>query len=550
MLSLDSQEKELTEYAKRNELRVIKILRESASAHVAGRKQFNEMLARIETGEANGIIVWDESRIARNSLDGGKVIYMIDLGQIVEIHKPGKVYRNTPDDKSWLGMLFTMSKKDSDDKGVNVKRGLKTKAEKGWLPSGAKPGYTNDKYAEKGNKTIQSDPVRFPLIKKCWELMLTGAYTVPQILEKLNNEWSYRTPTRKSIGGNSMGRSQIYRMFIDPFYYGMFEFPVGSGNWYKGSHEPMITKDEFEWVQVILGRPGKPRPKTKQFSFTGLIRCGGCGAMVTAEEKWQVICPSCKKKFNSNNRSACPKCATAIEAMEKPTLLHYIYYHCTRRKYPNCTQKSVRMEELEKQLDAFLASIGISEEFKNWAIKYLNVLNDSEVETRNASLSSLQSAYNACVSRLDNLLKFKISPQNTNGSLLSDEEFKAQKAPLMAEKASYEEKLGNTGKRVDEWLKMAEQAFNFAVHARYWFAHGSPQEKREILVALGSNLVLKDKTLRLDVQRPYCFLEEVIKEESMAVATFEPIQQGYNTLQLEASWAQNPSVLPRQDSNL
>ncbi|MBU1327277.1 hypothetical protein KKB64_05175 [Patescibacteria group bacterium] len=119
----------------------------------------------------------------------------------------------------------------------------------------------------------------------------------------------------------------------------------------------------------------------------------------------------------------------------------------------------------------------------------------------------------------------------------------------MAEKASYEEKLGNTGKRVDEWLETAEQAFNFAVHARYWFAHGSPQEKREILVALGSNLILQDKTLRLDVQKPYCFLEEIIHEEPTTSLMFEPIQQGYTTPQLEALWSQTSALLPRLDSN-
>ena len=342
----------------------------------------------------------------------------------------------------------------------------------------------------------------------------------------------------------------MYTVFSDPFYYGYFEYPVGSGNSFKGNHEAMITKDEFERVQRLLGRPGTPRPQTKTFPFIGLIRCGECGAMITAEEKWQIICSSCKTKFNSNNRSSCPKCATAIEAMRNPTLLHYIYYHCTKRKDPNCTQRCIRTEELEKQFDAFLAKIGISEEFKNWAIKYLNVFNDSEVETRNASLSSLQNAYKACVSRLDNLLQLKISPQNTDGSLLSDEEFKTQKAPLLAEKASYEEKLGNTGKRVDDWLKTAEQAFNFAVHARYWFANGSVQEKREILVALGSNLILQDKTLHLDVQKPYFFLKEIINEEPTTSAMFEPHKEGVTIEQMQTSWYSLKTLLPREDSNL
>ncbi|HWY79931.1 MAG TPA: recombinase family protein [Candidatus Sulfotelmatobacter sp.] len=85
---IDSQEAELLKLAKENKLQVAGIYKESGSAHVIGRKLFNEMLQRIEEKEANGLIVWDESRIARNSLDGGKIIYMMDLGQITEIVKP------------------------------------------------------------------------------------------------------------------------------------------------------------------------------------------------------------------------------------------------------------------------------------------------------------------------------------------------------------------------------------------------------------------------------------------------------------------------------
>jgi len=108
VLSLDSQEIELKKVVESNNLLVVQVFKESASAHVIGRKVFNEMLTRIENGEAQGLVVWDESRIARNSLDGGKVIYMMDLGQIKAIYKPGKIYKNTPDDKSWMSMVFMM----------------------------------------------------------------------------------------------------------------------------------------------------------------------------------------------------------------------------------------------------------------------------------------------------------------------------------------------------------------------------------------------------------------------------------------------------------
>jgi len=77
------------------------------------------------------------------------------------------------------------------------------------------------------------------------------------------------------------------------------------------------------------------------------MRCGECGAMVTGDEKNQIICSKCKHKFSSNNKDECPKCKTAIEKMKNPTILHYIYYHCTKRKNPDCSQGSIEAKRIK-----------------------------------------------------------------------------------------------------------------------------------------------------------------------------------------------------------
>lgn len=561
-LSLPAQAKELMELAQKMKLNIVdandenpyqtKVFCESKSAHWAGRPKFNSMLKRIEKGEANGIIVWDESRIARNSKDGGDVIYMIDLEQIVEIRKPGKIYRNLPDDKSWLAMCFMMSKKDSDDKGVNVKRGLRTKAEKGWYPSSwTKPGYMWDKDAERGNKTILKDPVRYHLIKQCFDLFLTGAYTVPQVLDKLNNEWGYRSPIRKTIGGKPMHRSQLYNILGDSYYYGYYTYKDRNKQevWKRGNHEPMITEDEFNKIQMLLGRGSRQRMRKHNFPLTGIIRCGECGAMVTAEEKWQTICTQCKCKFSSLNKDSCPKCQSKIEEMSNPTILHYIYYHCTKRKDQNCKQRSISSKDLLGQVDEKLKDVTVSERFVKWAIKHLNKLNDEETEIHTATIKQLQSAYSSCIKRLDNLVKLKISPQNIDGSLLSDEEFIAQKKPVVEEKAMIEEKLENQGKNINNWVEKVEEHFDFALHVRHKFETGTPEEKREILVRVGSNLDLFNRTLDIDFENEYAFLEYSKKIEPTVSDEFEHDKKTDFPDYLESLWSQNLSLLPGVDSN-
>lgn len=544
-LSIQSQKLELDK--KFPGFEIVADLEESHSAfYPDNRPEFQKMLNMIEAGEAHGIIAWHPDRLSRNEIDAAKITYLTRTGIIKDLKFGSYYFDNSPEGIMMLQTALSHSQYSSSKLSVDVKRGLRTKAETGWLPySSPKPGYMWDKYAEKGNKTLLADPIRFPLIRKAWELMLTGTYTVGQILNKLDNEWGYRTPKKKRIGGKPMARSQIYRIFTDYFYVGYYEYPDEKGNIvsHKGNHQTMINKTEFERVQILLGRKGKPKPKTHEFPFTGLITCGECGAMITAEEKWQIICPNCKLKFASQNKEACPKCKTTIEEMVNPTVLHYFYYHCTKRKNPNCRQGSIQAKDLESQIDELLSKIQISERFKNWAIKYLNEVNDKEIDDRNAVLGSLQEAYKGVVQRFDNLVKLKISPQNSDNSLLSDTEFKSQKETLMKEKTSLEERLNDTGDRISKWVELSEKTFNFACYAQYWFAKGDLQAKRQIFSALGSNLVLKDKIVRVDLEKPLKFIEEARNEVPEISPMFEPKERADTTVQLETLWSQNPSLL-------
>ena len=391
-------------------------------------------------------------------------------------------------------------------------------------------------------------PGIYDLIERVWRTMLTGKYRVAQILDMLNKEWGYRTPIRGTLGGKPMFLSKIYDMFHDPFYYGQFEYPKKSGNWHKWRGKPMITEEEFTRVQMLLGAKYLPKPKHKTFAFTCLIRCV-CGSAVTAEEKWQTICTECHHKFSSLNRDTCPKCQVKVEYMDDPTILHYIYYHCTRKINSNCTQASVQLKDLEPQIDEILRQIGINDEFKQWALKYFNELNTEEVQDRNIVIQESQKNYDNCIQRLDNLVKLKISPQNTDGSLLSDEEFKTQKGQILKEKRIIEEYMGATGKRIENWIENLEAALDFAVQARYRFATGTLEGKRDILNTIGSNLILKDKKHYLDVQKPYLFFGEIIKVEPTVSAEFEPEERPTMTAQLESSWAENSAVQGWIESN-
>src|SRR5579885_1507870 len=171
--SIDSQQRELARlFGAQDVIDIVDTLKEAQSAMTVGRPVFNDALDRIERGEAEGLIAWAPDRLARNSVDGGRVIYLLDTGKLKDLKFATFTFENTPSGKFMLSILFGQSKYYSDALSENVRRGIRTKLENGWLPNMAKTGYLNDP----ATRTIVPDPERFPLVREMWELMLSGAY--------------------------------------------------------------------------------------------------------------------------------------------------------------------------------------------------------------------------------------------------------------------------------------------------------------------------------------------------------------------------------------
>jgi len=522
VLSIESQTRALEELAAKLNLPVAEVLTESKSAKDPGRPVFNSMMQRLYRGEAAGIICWKLDRLARNPVDGGSIIWAIKQHGI-KVVTPAQSYAREDDNIILMYIEFGMAQKYVDDLSKNVKRGLKTKIENGWYPGIAPAGYLNHTDKLTGQNTLIKDPERFTLIRRMWDLMLTGLYTPPKILEVANTEWGFRTrPTRKK-GGNPLSRTAIYKIFTKPFYYGWFEYPDGSGQWYQGKHMPMITEAEYDRVQALLGRNGNPRAHAhEEFAFTGLIRCGDCGRAVTAEEKHQVICSHCKFKFAYRNRNACPRCKTPIEKMVNPKFLNYTYYHCSRSGKPVCSQKYLSERELEKQINENLARICISQQFKEWAIKYLHELHEKEAASQFEIIQSQQKAYQECVQEIDNLVKLKTAPSNADGSCLSDEEYGRRRVELLKMKQKLEELLNDVGYQAEQRLKLCEQTFEFACAVQERFAKGDPKTKKAILTTMGSNLILKDKKLLIEAKKPFFILGNTLSHEDPVISPIEP----------------------------
>ncbi len=551
-LSIDSQNERAAVTAKQNDVLedVVEFLEESKSAFIPyNRSVFAKMIERIKNGEAQGIIVWHPDRLSRNEIDAATITYMLRTGELKNILFGSYFFNNSPEGIWQLQMALSQGQYESAKKGQDVKRGLAKKVQMGHPPYPAIAGYMNTPDREKGFKMWVEDPMRFPLIRKMWDMLLSQAYTPPQILKIANKEWGYTTPKKKNSGGKLLSRSGIYKIFNSPAYYAKYLYPIKSGNWNDGAYKPMITKEEFDRAQIILGRKGKPAPHTREHAFTGQIFCGECGCQITAEVKIQIICSNCKNKFACENKKICLKCETPIEKMVKPTLLNYYYYHCTKKRDGiKCSQHSIKADDLQKQINQHLATIRINQKYLDWGIEYLRKSHNQEVVSRAAVWQSQEQAYKKCSEKLDKLLEMRIAGE------LTEDEYKVKKNSLITDKEKYQALLKDTDNRQNSWLSSSEKALTLARGATEEFEtackNNDIQKQREILVTFGSNIILKDGKVSIQAPEPFFTVQKGLQEVPEAGERLEPKNNRIKKGKRGTSAPLNPHWLRRQDSNL
>lgn len=329
VLSIDSQIKEMLQLAEREGLEIVAMKRESHSAKETGQRPvFNEIVEEIRAKKFNGILTWAPDRISRNAGDLGKIVDLMDAGFLHEIRTYGQKFSNNPNEKFLLMILGSQAKLENDNRGVNVKRGLRTRCEMGLWAGTAPLGYLNQRHMDKKCQVIV-DPERGPIVKKMFEKVVYEKWSGRKVYNWLRFECNFYTR-----GNKPLTLSGVYRVLTHSFYYGIFERPKNSGNWYQGKHEPIITKELFDQVQAQLKRDNIQR-ENKEFSFTKLFTCGYCGSGISAEEKWKDL--------------------------KDGTHAKYVYYSCSRARDRNCKNKYIREEELITELLKILDKVDINE---------------------------------------------------------------------------------------------------------------------------------------------------------------------------------------------
>ena len=455
VLSIEAQLDELRDYAKREHLNIAQEFIEKQSAKIPGRPIFNEMMKCIEKGDADSILSWHPDRLARNSIDGGKIIYLLDTRKLASLKFPTFWCDSTSQGKFMLNMAFGQSKYYVDSLSENTKRGLRQKVRNGDYPTLAPVGYINDSRT----KTVVVDRKKAKVIKQAFEFYVKGGNR----LEDVSNFLAKHNLFSKT--GKRIHKSRATSILSNPFYTGLFRY---GGELHEGKYEPIISKKLFDQAQEMLKLRGKPdrKPKNDPQPFCGLISCASCGMMITGEYK-------VKRQQNGN-------------------IHEYIYYHCTKKnKNVKCEEPCIREEELNRQLSSIIQKVSLP---KDWA-EELNRLalqdHGKSAQSLTACVKEKQEKISSLSIRLERLLNSYLDQD------IDKEDYRAEKSKLLLSKKSLEEEIYNLSHKQNDWLEPFQNWLEVAQNIDKIASDSDLFAKKVCAKEIfGSNLLLGEKSVR------------------------------------------------------
>ena len=464
--SIEDQIALVTEYCHKENLQIEQIFTESQTAKVPGRPIFNSMLDQLKDMEVAGIVAWHPDRLARNSIDGGKIIYLLDQNILQFLKFPTFWFENTTQGRFMISLAFSQAKYYVDSLSENTLRGLQQKAKRGEFPGRATIGYKNDLITHK----IVIDPHKSPLVKHSLIRFSQGDISVMTLAR-------YMTLKGLRLGnGGPMSGSEMYRIVTDPFYYGAF---IWKKELYPGTHQPLITKKVFDKNQQILNQSlyGKCKRNFLEFPFKGLIKCAECGHPITAETH--------TKKY---------KCSGTSQT--------FIYYRCTKaNRYIKCSQKYLNEKDLINQVNHYISGFVWPQSKIDEALNLISEQKQQELKNQISGFYTTKSKVIELDQQINQLLDMRLK------GIIADEEYLVKKNELTAKKLSLNQKNSQNGTNPNSSFEPVEIMLkNLSVASKIRDDDQNLAQKATWLKMTASNLFLDNKKLKITREKHWAAL--------------------------------------------
>ncbi len=408
--SLESQELACKEYAARSSLNVVRtFIERGESAKFADRPQLLEMLSfsKDRGHKIEQLLVWKVDRLARNVGDHFNI--KAALGKygvrVVSVTEPIDA---KPEGKLLETILAGFAQFDNDIRAARCIQGMRRKIQEGLFPWGAPLGYksANRPGSKKTLPDVPDYPV-FGIIQKGLEEFAVGGLTKAQLMRVLT-ERGLRTKRGKPLTNQA-----IDWLLADSFYAGIVRDPW-SGEEFQGKHIPAISQETFRKIQRVIAGRGRSVPHLAvrdEFPLRTFARCGNCEATLTGSF--------------SRGRSA-----------------RYPYYRCFRR---GCdAQASYPLAEVHREFAGFLNALSLDNHTFAHLKDSVRRIGESWGQERYVEQEHREAEAKRANDRFQQLLRLKMD------DLITDEEFKTQRAKLSLASVAPKSQPSENGSTLDE----------------------------------------------------------------------------------------------------
>lgn len=266
--SIADQIKACEEYAERNDYEIVAIYADHAvSGRTDKRADFQRMLADSDSKAFEAVLVWQLDRFGRNREEmainrrrlrqnGVKIVSAIE---------------NIPEGPD--GILIESIKEGlaeyySKNLSINVKRGMRSNAEKAEYNGGAIPlGY------DIVDRHYSINETEAEVVRKIFSLAYEG-YGYVEIARMMTDE-GYKTKNGKNFNGAGIKFILCNRRYMGEYVFGDIV--------HENAIPPIINKEEFEEVQEIIKKHGKVKKRARVYPLSGKIFCAHCGKPYIAD---------------------------------------------------------------------------------------------------------------------------------------------------------------------------------------------------------------------------------------------------------------------------
>jgi DNA invertase Pin-like site-specific DNA recombinase len=459
-VSLKQQLDAIERYAAKESLKIVEHFEEKKTAAKRGRPIFSRMLRLLRAHKASGVLMHKIDRSARNLKDWAELGELLDGG--IEVH-----FVNESLDLSSRGgrLSADIQAVVAADYIRNLReetiKGFYGRLKQGFYPMPAPFGYLDNG----AGKAKTPDPMRFPLIKRAFELYASGKYSQAALGDKL-----YRLGLRTK-NGKKLNQTLLGRMLRSPFYMGLIRINKTKET-FLGVHQALISKSLFEQVQRVLSGNFNGIRVKHDFPFRRLFWCKLCGRSLIPERQKS-----------------------------------HVYYRCQNK---HCPTKGIREESLEQGIIEKLHGIDLKPEQHEYLKQKFDELQRNWGQNRTHAIEAVEIKLSQVKDRLNRLTDAYLD------SVIDHETFEQRKTALLMERRGIEDQIQGLQNGSPELPKKLGRSLELLKRPYLQYISGVPDERRKLIQTVYSNRTLSEKTLEITYALPFSEVAVCLKNASGA----------------------------------